>query len=169
MRKFISITCSIIALASPVNGARFKIDMNLLSGNFESESAADNPSEIRSENDQIAWINNESRVVCKNFDSGTGVTYFGIEGLSLYQGGKIELRAESESGPLIGTVNVTGTGEWFNFQQFGTAVSPSTKGVHDVYLKFSGGGGSLSNTRTFTFQSIAPWLKQVGSLLGAAN
>ena len=169
MNKLIRISLSIIVFAAQANGAGFQLDMNVLSGRYDSESAPSDPDNVRSESGEIKYIQNNSWVAYKGFDFGQAATYFWIEGASENAGGRIELRTGSIDGPLIGTVNITGTGGWYTYQEFGCAVSPAIKGVHDVYMKFLGGGGSLFNTRSFRFQSIKPGLKQVGSSFGSAN
>ncbi len=169
MKKVIQITLTIIACVTQVIAAGFQLDTNVLSGNFNTESAPIDPNTVRSENGKISYIKNDTWVAYQNFNFGTGATYFSIEGASAGAGGTLELRTGSDSGPLIGTVTIPNTGGWSAFQYFGCAVSPSIIGVHDVYFKFVGGGGFLFDTRSFSFQRIAPGLKQVGSSFGSVN
>ncbi len=169
MKNFVRLTLSIIALATHAVGAGFQLDTNVLSGSFDEETAPSDPDTVRSDAGRITYIKNDTWVVFKDFNLGLGATYFWIEAASASAGGTIELRTGAVNGPLIGTVNITNTGDWLAFRQFGSAVPPSFTGVQDVYLKFVGGGGYLFDTRSFRFQRIAPGLKQVGSSFSSAN
>ena len=53
-------------------------------------------------------------------------------------GSKLELRIDSESGNLIGTVDISNTGGWCNYKDFKSALT-AVSGVHDLYLVFVGG------------------------------
>ncbi len=169
MKQIIRITLSIIALATQAIGAGFQLEMNVLSGDFDAEIAPADPDSVRSDNGKVAYIKNDTWVAYHNFDFGQGATYFWIEGASGGAGGTIEVRTGAVNGPLIGSVNIPATGGWTAFRQFGSAVSPSVTGVHDVYFKFVGGGGYLFDTRSFSFQRISPGLKQAGSSFAATN
>jgi hypothetical protein len=158
-----------IALAAPLMGAGLERNANIPSGHFTDETFPGDPSRIRSENGQVTYITKDTWVAYKDFNFGEGASYFWIECASQNAGGTIELRTQSANGPLIGTVGVTSSGDWSTFRKFGITLSPAIKGVHGLYLRFLGGEGYLFNTRSFSFQSIAPGLKQVGSSFGSAN
>jgi hypothetical protein len=66
-------------------------------------------------------------------------------------GGAIELRLDSETGPLIGTLKVQATGALDRWQTQSCFVK-KPKGVHDLYLKFTGGEGSLFNVDYWKFE-----------------
>jgi Carbohydrate binding module (family 6) len=169
MTRIIQITLSIMAFAVQAMGAGFQLDTNVLSGDFDEESNPGNQDNIRSDSGKVSYITNGTWVAYKNFDFSLGATYFWIEATSGGAGGTIELRTGSQNGPLIGTVSIPNTGGNENFKQFGTAVSPSITGLKDVYFRFVGGGGYLIDTRSFSFQRIAPGLKQVGSMFSSGN
>jgi len=56
-------------------------------------------------------------------------------------GGTIELRLDSATGPLIGTLPVSHTGGDNNWQKKTTAITGAT-GVHDLYMVYRGAAGS---------------------------
>ncbi|MEK8032998.1 carbohydrate-binding protein [Ideonella sp. DXS29W] len=88
------------------------------------------------------------------FDGGDWIRYtsldFGSKGLDrlrmrlavdpAYAGQKIEVRLDSTSGPVVGTVTVPNTGGWTTYQAF-TFPIQATTGVHDVFLVGKGGSG----------------------------
>jgi hypothetical protein len=90
-----------------------------------------------------------------NFQSG--VSQFNIDlGLAAgYQGQQIQLRIDSTTGPLIGTLTTKSTGDWGNFQVQSTAVSNVT-GVHDLYIVGGAGGLAIGNYNWFTFTPATP-------------
>ena len=51
-------------------------------------------------------------------------------------GGTVEIRQDSPSGNLVATVNVTSTGSWTDYQDFGSPVSGALTGSHDLYFVF---------------------------------
>jgi uncharacterized repeat protein (TIGR01451 family) len=67
-------------------------------------------------------------------------------------GKQIVIRLDDpETGPIIGTLIVAGTGGWCNFTKQQAPISP-VAGVHDVYLTFTGGSGA-ANIDWFTFDT----------------
>ena len=63
--------------------------------------------------------------------------------------GSIELRLDSPTGQLIGTLKATPTGTWSTYTQQATPLTGAT-GIHDLYLVFVGGRG-VANVDTFWF------------------
>ncbi|WP_402372252.1 family 43 glycosylhydrolase [Isoptericola rhizosphaerae] len=67
-----------------------------------------------------------------------GAAQIGARVRPLVQGAKIEVRLDSQDGPLVGTVAVDGTvGEWSEV----SATLDGAVGVHDVYLSYHGPTG----------------------------
>lgn len=64
-------------------------------------------------------------------------------------GRQIEIRLDSTTGPLLGTLITSATGGWATFADESVAVSGATN-VHDVYLVFEGGYG-VGNINRFKF------------------
>ncbi|MEO3862627.1 PQQ-dependent sugar dehydrogenase [Acrocarpospora sp. B8E8] len=68
-------------------------------------------------------------------------------------GGRIEVRAGSATGPLLGTVNVGSTGSWDTFADVSANLSGAPTGATTLYLVFRGptGQGYLFDLDAFTF------------------
>ncbi|WP_127534777.1 carbohydrate-binding protein, partial [Paenibacillus kobensis] len=69
-------------------------------------------------------------------------------------GGKIEIRLDSPTGTLVGTLNVTATGGAQTWKELQTSVSGAT-GVHRVFFVFTGGSGNLFNFDYWQFSTDA--------------
>ncbi|MFD3438935.1 carbohydrate-binding protein [Streptomyces sp. NPDC058685] len=63
-------------------------------------------------------------------------------------GGTVEIRAGSATGTLLGTVAVAPTGGWETFTTVSTTLSATGSGP--LFLRFTGGSGSLLDIDTFT-------------------
>ena len=57
------------------------------------------------------------------------------------RGGQIEIRVDSLGGQLIGTLNVSGTGGWEQWQTMTTDLTLVVTGTHDLYFVFTGRKG----------------------------
>ncbi|MFG1640885.1 carbohydrate-binding protein [Amycolatopsis sp. NPDC049252] len=79
--------------------------------------------------------------------STAGITRFSAVVSSAGAGGTIEIRADSATGTLLGTVAVPSTGGWETFQTVSTTVSSGSGPLH---LVFRGGAGSLFDIDTLT-------------------
>ncbi len=98
----------------------------------------------------VSNIENGDYIKVKGVDFDKNAIKFEARVASNTSGGKIELRLDSQSGKLIGTCNVSGTGGWQNW----TTVSCDVSGAsakHDLYLKFTGGSGFLFNVNWWKF------------------
>jgi enterochelin esterase-like enzyme len=100
----------------------------------------------------IGYIENGDYVIYNNIDfgSGSGATSFRARVASNTSGGNIEIRLDSITGTLVGTCSVAGTGGWQNWVTATCNVS-ETSGIHNLYLKFTGGSGYLFNMNWFQF------------------
>jgi hypothetical protein len=58
----------------------------------------------------------------------------------------------SITGPLVGTCSVAGTGSWQTWATRTCTVTGAT-GIHDLYLRFTGGSGLLFNFNWWKFNS----------------
>jgi len=67
------------------------------------------------------------------------------------EGHTIELRIDSLASEVIGTLNVKPTGAPDKWESQSTAVA-GVKGIHDLYLTFTGGGEPLVNVDTWKFE-----------------
>lgn len=86
----------------------------------------------------VCGIHNGDYIKLRDVDFGAaGTARFTAAASSRYHGGEIELRTDSLTGEVIGTLRVSYTGEWENWREFTTSVK-SVGGVHDLFLVFKG-------------------------------
>lgn len=100
----------------------------------------------------VAFIDNGDYAVYNNIDFGSGAASFQARVASAANGGNIEVRLDSINGTLIGTCAVAGTGGWQTWTTKTCNISGAS-GIHNVYLKFTGGSGYLFNINWFKFSS----------------
>ncbi|MGG4146316.1 carbohydrate-binding protein [Paenibacillus algorifonticola] len=117
----------------------------------EKSSAAGGPVN----NQNVTSINNGDWIAVGNADFGvSGATTFKANVASTV-GGNIEVRLDSVTGPLVGTLNVPSTGGAQNWSLIETTVSGAT-GVHNVFFVFTGNGtGHLFNFDYWQFTQNA--------------
>ncbi|MFD0661950.1 family 43 glycosylhydrolase [Thermocatellispora tengchongensis] len=98
----------------------------------------------------VGWIENGDYIKVKGVAFGAGATSFSARVASATGGGRIELRLGGVNGTLVGTCTVPGTGGW---QTWTTVTCPVTgaTGTHDLYFKYTGGGGNLFNVNWWQF------------------
>jgi hypothetical protein len=82
---------------------------------------------------------------------GRGASKFLASVASATDGASIELRLDGISGELAGTLAVKSTGASDKWETQSCSVN-GVKGVHDLYLKFTGGGGLLLNFDWWKFE-----------------
>ncbi|MEV6862180.1 ThuA domain-containing protein [Streptosporangium subroseum] len=80
--------------------------------------------------------------------ASAGATGFSARVASAGAGGTIEVRAGSATGTLLGSVPVMPTGGWEAFQTVTTTLTNA--GTGPLFLKFTGGAGSLFDVDDFT-------------------
>lgn len=98
----------------------------------------------------VGFIENGDYIKVKGVDFGTGAESFAARVASATSGGNIELRLDSPTGKLVGTCEVTETGGWQTWVDKTCTVS-GAEGIHDLYLKFTGGSGYLFNLNWWKF------------------
>jgi arabinoxylan arabinofuranohydrolase len=98
----------------------------------------------------VSRIENGDYIKVKGVAFGTGAKSFTARVASAASGGKIELRQDSATGGLLGTCTVPGTGGWQTWTNVTCTVSGAT-GTRDLYLRFTGGSGSLFNVDYWQF------------------
>ena len=102
----------------------------------------------------VCNIENGDYIKVKGVNFGTsGATAFDARVASANSGGNIELRLDSPTGKLVGTCAVKGTGGWQTWVDATCTVSGAT-GIHDLYLKFTGGSGFLFNINWWKFTTV---------------
>lgn len=84
----------------------------------------------------VTSINNGDYIKVQGVDFSRGVKSLDVSVAALY-GGKIEVRTGSTGGPLLGAVNVAGSGEGDIWKTIKTPLK-SAKGIHDLYFVFKG-------------------------------
>ena len=97
-------------------------------------------------------IHNGDYIKVKGVDFGSGAKSFEARVASGSSGGTIELRLDSKTGTLAGTCSVAGTGGWQTWATKSCDIS-NLQGVHDLYVKFTGGSGLLFNFNWWKFTS----------------
>ncbi|MFC7549416.1 family 43 glycosylhydrolase [Plantactinospora sp. GCM10030261] len=98
----------------------------------------------------VGWLENGDYIMVKGVAFGGGATSFSARVASATSGGRIEVRLDSASGPIVGTCAVGGTGGWQAWTTTTCAVGGAT-GTRNVYLRFAGGSGNLFNVNWWQF------------------
>jgi hypothetical protein len=114
----------------------------------------------------VGFIDNGDYLAFNSIDFGSsGATSVQMRVASAASGGNIEVRLDSLAGTLAGTCAVTGTGGWQTWTTVNCAVTTIT-GVHNLYLKFTGGAGNLLNINWFKFGTTTPPPVSGGDVVG---
>jgi arabinoxylan arabinofuranohydrolase len=99
----------------------------------------------------VTNINNGEYIKVKGVDFGEGATSLDVRVASAGSGGSIEVRLDSQTGKLVGTCAVAGTGGAQTWATKTCAISDAS-GVHDLFFVFSGSGTvSLFNFNWWKF------------------
>lgn len=101
----------------------------------------------------VGYIENGDWIRVRGVDFGSaGASSFTARVASATGGGNIELRLDTTTGALVGTCGVGGTGGWQTWTTTSCGVNNSlARGVHDLYLRFTGGSGYLFNVNWWQF------------------
>lgn len=109
----------------------------------------------------VALINSGAWLEYTGVDFGSGANSVHARvasGASGGQTGTAQVRIDSKTGPVIGSVQVFNTGGWQSWKTIAAAVS-TTSGVHDLYVTFSSGQpGYFTNLGWLTFGLQPPGL-----------
>ena len=116
--------------------------------------------------ENIGYIENDDYAVYRSIDFGSGAASFEARVASASNGGTIELRLDSITGPLVGTCTVNGTGDWQSAWENVTCEVSGAKGVHDLYLKFTGGKSYLFNLNWWKFSPVLNPVETKGDING---
>ncbi|KAI8633668.1 carbohydrate-binding module family 6 protein [Xylariaceae sp. FL1651] len=98
----------------------------------------------------VSYIDNGDYIKINGVAFGNGASSFSARVSSAASGGKIEVRLDSQTGTLVGTCTVSGTGSWTTWATVTCPISGAT-GTHNLYLRFTGGSGSLFNFNWWQF------------------
>jgi arabinoxylan arabinofuranohydrolase len=101
-------------------------------------------------------ISNNDYIKLRSVDfTSTGAKSFSASVGANAAGGSIEIRLDSQTGKLIGTLPVTATGGMTTWKSLTTSVTGAT-GVHDLFFVFKGGSGDLFNLDWWQFEPTIP-------------
>jgi arabinoxylan arabinofuranohydrolase len=95
-------------------------------------------------------IHNGDYIKVKGVNFGSGALSFIARVASYTSGGNIELRLDTTTGTLVGTCAVAGTTGWQTWATRTCTVTGAT-GVHNLFLRFTGGSGLLFNFNWWKF------------------
>lgn len=87
----------------------------------------------------------------RSVDFAKGSSSFEASVASAAVGGNIEIRLDSLSGQLIGSLGVRNTGAWNSWKTQKTNIK-KVKNVHDIFFVFKGGAGHLFNIDCWQFK-----------------
>ena len=100
----------------------------------------------------LSELDNGDWVKVAGVDFGaSGAKQFMARVASAEQGGTIELRLDAPDGKVIGNCHVQSTGGWQHWNDAGCDVTGAA-GVHDLYVKFTGGTKPLLNLDYWKFE-----------------
>ena len=139
---------------TPLMGIAIKLGVDISNGTVEAE-AFTNQSGIQTENcseggSNVGYIENGDYTEYDQINFGTGKDKFDVRVASSTTGGNIEVVLDNLTGISLGKFPVKGTGGWQNWITVSNTISGVT-GIHNVYLKYSGGTGFLFNVNWFRF------------------
>jgi len=101
----------------------------------------------------LGYISLNDYAAFYNLDFETGPLLFETICSSAGSGGSIDLHLDSLNGLLVGSCNITSTGDWDTFETF-SCTTLEFDGIHDLYLVFRGGQSDLFNLKSFVFKKF---------------
>ncbi|MBP0987622.1 MAG: carbohydrate-binding protein, partial [Oscillospiraceae bacterium] len=113
----------------------------------------------------VGYIEDGDYLVFKNVDFGDGAKSVTANIAAPGGGSAVEFYLDAMSGTPIAVCKVDGTGGFQDYQLISANVT-SASGKHDLYVKFTGGGGYLLNIDSFRFSRESA---AVPSVLGDVN
>jgi arabinoxylan arabinofuranohydrolase len=97
-----------------------------------------------------------------------GASRFEARVASGSNGGRIEVHLDTTTGPLVATCDISGTGGWQTWKTVSCDVN-GAEGKHDLYFKFTGGGGLLFNFNWWKFTSEETGIREDRGALSGEN
>ncbi|MFD0616149.1 carbohydrate-binding protein [Paenibacillus sp. GCM10027629] len=148
-----------VALTTSISVTVLAASRSALSVQIEAESFDSKSGSIIIENNtpdtgggqHMGFVRDGNYLEYKNLDFASGASEFNAR-VSADQnaGGTIEVRLDSPTGTLAGTLTVSNTGGWSNYQTITTPITRVT-GIHDVYLVFKTSRNYVGNLNWFKF------------------
>jgi arabinoxylan arabinofuranohydrolase len=99
----------------------------------------------------VTNIQNGDYTKVASVDFGTGATSFSARVASSTNGGSIELHLDDLTSSSIGACAVMGTGGAQTWRTLTSCAVTGATGVHDLFLRFTGGSGDLFNVNWWKF------------------
>jgi hypothetical protein len=99
----------------------------------------------------VTNIQNGDSIKVESVDFGTGASSFSARVASTTSGGSIELYLDSMTSSRIGACSVVGTGGAQTWKTVSSCPVTGATGVHDLFLRFTGGSGDLFNVNWWKF------------------
>jgi MYXO-CTERM domain-containing protein len=99
----------------------------------------------------VTNIQNGDYIKVKSVDFGTGATSFSARVASSTSGGSIELHLDNLTSTKSGACTVMGTGGAQTWKTLSSCPVTGATGVHDLFLRFTGGSGDLFNVNWWKF------------------
>ncbi|MGH7436753.1 MAG: carbohydrate-binding protein, partial [Polyangiaceae bacterium] len=100
----------------------------------------------------VTSIQNGDYTKVRSVDFGTGATSFSARVASSTNGGNIELYLDGLTSSKIGGCVVTSTGGAQTWKTLTSCPVTGATGVHDLFLRFTGGSGDLFNLNWWHFE-----------------
>ncbi len=116
----------------------------------------------------VTQIEDGDSIKVESVNFRTGPLLFEASVASGSSGGEIELRVDEVDGMLLGACSVPSTGGWQDWETVSCDVG-EVEDVHDLFLVFSGGGGSLFNLDFWQFVPRDPLLDGSGGASGTGG
>ncbi|MEV4138707.1 ThuA domain-containing protein [Dactylosporangium sp. NPDC049742] len=98
-----------------------------------------------------------------------GATSFRARVVSGGPGGQIQIRNGSQTGTILGTVNVPNTGSWDTYANVTTTLTGVPSGNANIFLTFTGTGTGLFDVDDITFVKTSTPPTGVGPIKGLAG
>ncbi|MGJ8725722.1 MAG: carbohydrate-binding protein [Roseibacillus sp.] len=149
------LACSFAFLVFPSMG--WGVLLN--SADFSLESHPDaQPIQGNTSSGVVGFVEDGTWIAFTDLDFGSELNHFSIEVAAPQAGGQVEVRLGSETGQLLGVVDVTQTGGGFgDFRKFEIVLSAPVSGIQDLYLTFVDAGmigDYLFDTRAIELQRV---------------
>jgi len=105
---------------------------------------------------QVGHINAGGWLKYENVDFGKGkLKTMKAMVCSGSQGGILEIRLDSRTGPVLTSIKIPNTGGWKSWKIASAPITGKAKGVKDIYCLFKGNGKNLYNLNWLRFSSDA--------------
>ncbi len=103
---------------------------------------------------QVGYINAGGWLKYENVDFGKGkLETMKAMVCSGSQGGILEIRLDSRTGPILTTIKIPNTGGWKSWKVVSAPITGSAKGVKDIFCLFKGEGKNLYNLNWLRFSA----------------